>query len=333
MMMMPWIGLAYTPLFSEGFGLASKTYYWLYAIAIIPVIRGRKDPDLVIKMLLAGLALNAVISTLQFAGLVPLRKGLPSGLLGISSPWITYSLLLTVGIAIASFYFRKAPSSGERFLWLCLMLVYFVPVGFLGGRSGYLAFAVLSPVIISNIAGKKHFLIVLVLSMLAVSLLFTSPIVQSRLSKAKEDFVLYKQGNINTSIGLRLHMWGVALSEIKKHPFAGLGSAGFYHAWEVGKKDPALPFFDHPHNSYLYMLVSFGITGLIALCWLFLAMLKNGWKQINTPLGFSLFSFTLILIIGSITDTQILPFPTATALVLFAGIAGALDARDNIFSP
>lgn len=325
MMILPWIGLAYTPLFSEGFGLASKTYYWLYTIAIIPVIRGRDDRDLVIKMLLAGLALNAIISTLQFAGLVPLRKGLPSGLLGISSPWITYSLLLTVGIAVASFYFKKALTSGGRFLWLCLMLVYFVPIGFLGGRSGYLAFVVLSPVIISNIMGKKHILIVLVISMLAVSLLYTSPIVQSRLSRAKEDFVLYKQGNINTSIGLRLHMWEVALSEIKKHPFAGVGSAGFYHAWEVSKKDPALPAFDHPHNSYIYMMVSFGITGLIALCWLFLVMLTNGWKQINTPLGFSLFSFTLVLIIGSITDTQILPFPTATALVLFAGIAGAVD--------
>jgi O-antigen ligase len=329
MMMLPWIGLAYTPLFSEGFGLASKTYCWLYTIAIIPVISARKDRDLVIKMFLAGLALNAIISNLQFAGLVPLKDGNPSGLLGISSPWITSSLLLTVGIAIASFYFKKAASYRERILYLFLILLYFVPIGFLGGRSGYAAFAILSPLIIGNIIGKKHFLIVLVFSALAVSLLFTSPVVKSRLSKAREDLVLYQQGNVNTSIGLRLHMWEIAVSEIKKHPFAGLGSVGFYHAWETRKMDPSLPSFDHPHNSFLYMMVSFGIAGLITLCWLFLSMLKNGWRHIDTPLGFSLFSFTLVLIIGSITDTQILPFPTATALALFAGIAEAVVILDE----
>ena len=80
-------------------------------------------------------------------------------------------------------------------------------------------------------------------------------------------------------------------------------------------------------------MVSFGIVGLITLCWLFLAMLKNGWRHINTPLGFSLFSFTLVLIIGSVTDTQILPFPTATALALFAGIAEAVDVHDKNHLP
>jgi O-antigen ligase len=292
---------------------------------MISVLRNQKHPDFIIKMFLAGLALSSFVSALQVRGAIRLRYGTPSGFLGISSPWITYSLLLTVGILIASFYFQKALDRKGRFLSLFLMLLYFWTIGFVGGRSGYLAFIILSPVLIYNITGRRHILKILVLSLLAVSLLFTFPVVQSRFGEIKRDLVRYQQGDISTSIGLRLHMWGIALSEIKKNPIFGIGTAGFKKSWEENKKDSALPFHDHPHNSFLYMMVSFGFAGLIAFCWLLFVMLRKGWKNRDTPLGFALFSFTLVLTIGSLTDTQILPFPTAIAYTLFAGIAGAID--------
>ena len=166
---------------------------------------------------------------------------------------------------------------------------------------------------------------IVVFSVLAVSILFTFPIVQSRFAAVEKDISLYEQGNINTSVGLRFHMWKIAISEIKKNPLLGIGTAGFRKLWEMNKGDRSLPFFDHPHNSFLYVLVSFGVTGLIALCWLLFVMLQKGWNGRDTPLGFALFAFTLVLTLGSFTDTQILPFPTAMAFTLFAGVAGAID--------
>ncbi|MHB8882918.1 MAG: O-antigen ligase family protein [Thermodesulfovibrionales bacterium] len=324
--LLPWIGLTASPSLPEGFRVASKTYFWFYAVALVSVLRGRKDREMFLTFFLAGLAVNALVSILQYAGAVPLKHGLPSGLLGISSPWITYSLLLTLGIVIASFYYKRAGSASERTLYILAILLYLVPIGFVGGRSGYLAFALLSPLVISNLLGRRHFIVIAGGSILAVSLLFVSPVVQSRLAKVQEDLTLYQQGTVYTSIGLRLHMWKITLSAIKEHPFTGIGTAGFKKTWEERKGDPALPTYDHPHNSFLYVMVSFGITGLVALCWLFFVMLKRGWQRMDSAPGFSVFVFTVILIIGSLTDTQIQPFPTATALALFAGVAGALDA-------
>ncbi|MDH5201997.1 MAG: O-antigen ligase family protein [Nitrospirota bacterium] len=324
LIVLPWVGLIYTPLPTDGFPVAVKTHYWLYALAITPVLTTQKQPELIIKMFLLGLSLNSAISILQFAGLVPLKKGLATGLLGGSSAHIPYSLLLTTGILIASFYFLKARSKREHLLYISAMLQYFATISFTGGRSGYVALIVLSPFIVYNILGQRHIVKILIVSILAVALLFSFPVVQSRFLKAKEDVVLYTQGNVNTSIGLRFHMWEIAVSEMKKNPILGIGTAGFKKSWELHKKDPALPFFDHPHNSFLYMMVSFGIVGLVAFCSLLFIMLKRGWKCRDSAPGFAVFAFTGVFIIGSLTDTQVLPFATAIALPLFTGVSEAL---------
>lgn len=324
LIVLPWTGLMYTPLPADGFPVALKTHYWLYAIAIAPVITPRRQPDLIIKMFLLGLSLNSTISILQFAGLIHLKKELATGLLGGSSAHIPYSLLLTIGILIASFYFLKAQSKRERLLYISAMIQYFATIGFTGGRSGYVALIVLSPFIVYNIIGQQHIVKILIVSVIAVSFLFSFPVVQSRFLKAKEDIVLYTQGNVNTSIGLRFHMWEIALSEIKKNPILGIGTAGFKKSWELHKKDPSLPFYDHPHNSFLYMMVSFGIVGLVAFCTLLFIMLKRGWKCRDSALGFAVFTFTTVFIVGSLTDTQVLPFATAIALPLFTGVSEAL---------
>jgi O-antigen ligase len=324
---LPWVGLIYTPLPDDGFPIALKTHYWLYAFALSGLFTVRRNADFLLKMFLAGLSLNSGIAILQFSGILPLKNGVATGLLGGSSAWISFSLLLTAGLLIASFYFLKATSSKMRFIFALIMLQYFFTLGFIGGRSGYIALIVLSPVIAHNMIGKRHVLKIFVISVLAVSLLFASPVVRSRFGKAKEDISQYRQGNVNTSLGLRFYMWQIALSEIKRHPFLGVGTAGFKRSWEVYKKDdPSLPpSVFHPHSNFLYMLVSYGVFGLVSFCWLLLIMLKKGWKNRESALGFASFAFAAVFIIGSLTDTEVIVFSTAVALPLFVGISAAID--------
>lgn len=54
-------------------------------------------------------------------------------------------------------------------------------------------------------------------------------------------------------------------------------------------------------------------------------MVKNGWENRESALGFASFAFTAVFIIGSLTDTEIIVFATAVALPLFAGISAAID--------
>lgn len=336
-MVLPWIGLIYTPVRAEGLNVAFKTHYWIFTIALMPILRlrvraqeqgGKGHPDVILKMFLAGLLLNSVISTLQFGGVIPLRRGVPGGLLGGDSAHIPFSLLLTSGILIASFYFLKAQSWKVRAAYAVLMLQFFVTMSFVGARSGYMALIVLSPLLMNNLVGRRHFVRILAGSIILICLLFASPVVQSRVAKIKDDLSHYAQGDVNTSIGLRLHMWKIALTEIKKRPFIGTGTAGFAWSWEQYKKDASLPFFIHgnPHNSFLYMTVSFGLPGLTVFCWLLFIMVRKGWHSRNSSLGFGVLSFAMVFITGSLVDTPLLSIAAAHAFSLFAGIAGALDA-------
>ncbi|MBI5847782.1 MAG: O-antigen ligase family protein [Nitrospirae bacterium] len=322
---LPWIGLLYCPSPADGLSIALKTHYWLYAIALATLPGDEKYPDLTFRMFLAGLSVNSIISVLQFAGIVSLKKGLATGLLGGSSPHITYSLLLTTGILLASFGVLKSESKRERLLYSALMLQYLFTIGYVGGRSGYIALIILSPFVVYNIMGQKHIVKIIAVSIIAVSLLFVSPVIRSRFMKAGEDIVYYQAGAINTSVGLRFHMWEIAISEIKKSPLTGIGTGGFRKSWENFKGDPLLPFHDHPHNSFLHMMVSYGIVGLAAFCYLLFLLLKKGWHGRHSTLGFSVFAFTAVFIIGSLTDTQVLTFATAIAFSLFAGQSEAID--------
>lgn len=321
---LPWLGLLYTP--ADGLNVALKARFWLYAVAAIPALRAQKKPGTIIKFFLAGLALNSLVSLLQLAGLFPLKNGQPTGLLVGSSLHILYALFLTTGILICSFYVSKAQGKREKIIYLLSMLLYFVIIGFIGGRSGYLAFIVLSPLIVYNLIGQKHILKVLAASTIIVAILFAFPMVNSRFAKAAEDLRLYRQGDVDTSLGLRLHMWGIALSEIKKSPLLGLGTDGFKHSQGLQKNFKSIKFIDHPHNSFLYVMVSYGLLGLTAFCWLLLVMLKRGWKGRDSPLGFAVFAFTAVFIIGSLTDTQVLTFSTAMALSFFAAASEAINA-------
>lgn len=325
LMVLPWIGLIYTPVPDDGLSLALKTHYWLYALAVPPALSTWKEPDRILKMFLAGLSLNSTISILQAIGIVPLKKGLTTGLLGGSSAHIAYSLLLTAGVLMASFYFFNSCSKKERIWYAFLMLQYFLVLGFTGGRSGYISLMCLSPLVVFNIIGQRGIVKILIVCILGLVLLFTSPVVRARFAKAKEDIVLYEKGEVNTSLGLRFRMWEIAWSEIKANPFLGVGTAGFKKSWEVNKKDPSLPFIFHPHNSFIFMMVSYGILGLAAFCRLLWVMVKRGWKSRDSALGFAVFAFSITFIIGSLSDTQVLVFATAIALPLFAGISGFLS--------
>jgi O-antigen ligase len=326
LMILPWVGLLYTPVPSDGLNIAKRSYYWLFAIALAPVLSSRRRSDVVILAFLAGLSCNSAVAVLQVSGLLPMQDALAAGLLRGSSMHIVFTLFLAAGILIASFYFSRADTRTRRLGWALLLAQYGATAAFVGGRSGYAALIILCPVVVYNLMGQRNIAIIALVCLVLIAALFASPLVRERFSKAREDITRYQQGDIRTSVGLRFHMWRIALEEIKRHPLQGVGTGGFKKSWDERKGDPALPFYDHPHNSFLYMAVSHGLPGLAALCWLLLAMLKKGRQAAGTPLGFAVLSFTAVFIIGSLSDTQVLTFSTAISLALFAGAAEAAHA-------
>lgn len=314
-MLLPLVGLLWTGDMATGLKFAKKSYYWLYPFAIASIYRDGHT-RILIRAFLAGLTLTAVAAILQKTGVIPMTKGYAAGYMS----HISYSLLLVFGLLLLSFYFRRTKHNRNKIYLSLLMLVYLFSLSVNIGRIGYLAFVIVSPWILYNILGQKHVLKITAAALAGIAVLSFSSTVQERTRKAVNEVKLYYNGSKATSIGLRLHMWNGAIKIILKKPFIGVGTGGYKQAMKKYMDDPKLPDFVHPHNSFLHMAVSYGIVGLSSFIWLLAVFIKKGWKSRDTIEGFSVLSFGIVLIIGSMTDTQILSVATGMMFALLTGI-------------
>jgi len=112
------------------------------------------------------------------------------------------------------------------------------------------------------------------------------------------------------------------VSLFMKNPVLGVGTGGYKKATLASGGDVGV---DHPHNSFLYMAVSFGAVGIVAFLWFFWLLVKNGWTNRKKPLGFFVFSVALVYLAGGITETNILDAGGAFFLAITTGLQSSLS--------
>jgi O-antigen ligase len=79
-----------------------------------------------------------------------------------------------------------------------------------------------------------------------------------------------------------------------------------------------------PHNAYLFFATSYGLIGLIALIWLYAALLWTGWRHRHSLEGGIVFAFAVICIVGSLTNTMFMGTVSHLWMILFIGLQGGL---------
>ncbi len=116
---------------------------------------------------------------------------------------------------------------------------------------------------------------------------------QNRTNIAVDELQAYYNGNKNTSVGRRPHMWEGAIKMFLQNPVIGVGTGGYKIEMRKYRDDPALPDFNHPHNSFLYMASSYGVIGLLLLLWLLVGLINKGLRSLNTIEGYSFYHSVL----------------------------------------
>ena len=105
--------------------------------------------------------------------------------------------------------------------------------------------------------------------------------VPQRVKDIETDLQKYREGNVDTSLGLRLQMWKGSLVLFSEHPLAGVGRANFQRGLNelADRKVLAAPVRDyrHAHNELLNAFATEGLIGGMSLIFLYAA-----------PLGFFL---------------------------------------------
>jgi len=327
-----WIGLIWSPDPSGiGFKFAKKTHYWLYAFAVASVLFNGKSAENLIKAFLTGLSLNALVGFLQYLKVIPIISKFGTVYTGFHGGYNTLAILLVLGILTASFYFRMAEGKKAKGIYFFLMLVYFFHLIILTGRGGYLTFAILSPIIAYNVSPRKSLIAILIIYILVIITMSFSPVVQDRFTvtinaieehfDAKEDFVSGKKysGPLD-----RIYMWRWAIHLFKEHPFIGVGTGGYKQSVLASGGDIGIA---HPHNNILHMAASYGVLGLFAFAWLFWVLLKAGWQNRHGPVGFFIFSSSLVILVGGFTDTHILDAGGAFLLAVTTGLMTTLPNK------
>jgi len=324
-MVLPWVGLLYTP-DPQGLGIdyAEKTLYWFYGVALASISFRVFPPQRLIQAFLLGLALNALVAVVQFSGIFSPTGG--EEFRGFGEGYSILSAYLIVGMFVASYYFREAKEKRAKIVPSLLMILYFFHLIIMRGRTGYVTFILLSPLIVHTLFRRLGFLKITLCCALLFAIMFFSPIVRDRIDLSIDQFRYHLNAEPDAAWGKeynvyqdRFYMWYGAFPIFLENPFFGVGTGGYQTALkEKRKRDD--PYIAHPHNNLLHMAVSFGIVGIIAYLWLFVETVRNAWEQRDTLVGFYVVSTTVVIFISGLFNTTILDVGTSFLLSVTVGL-------------
>ncbi|MCP3941309.1 MAG: O-antigen ligase family protein [Desulfobacteraceae bacterium] len=318
--LLPWIGLTYSRNLDLGMDYAMKTQYWIAALITAGCCMSDKRLFIFVCALWTGLFAGAALALVQFLGLaVPIK----AAFLGFGIVHTLISMYLLVGILMAAFYFKRVTTRQGKIVLVLLILAFIFHLTVLEGRSGYLIFVLVSPLIAWDLGYGLPLIGKLVICAVLVSALFLSPVVKHRVVNTVTKLETNKEKALegeNIKGMPRFYMANLALGVIKQHPVTGVGTGSLVEV--TGGKGYGI---EHPHNNFLYMGASFGILGIISLIWLFWNMFARSWRVRKTPLGYFVFSTCLVLFLGGMFDTQILNTGTLLFLTITYGFLNHLE--------
>ena len=187
--------------------------------------------------------------------------------------WLTIPLILTILYCLLIIYINSS-----RQAWLALLLTAFFMASYFTIKC-------------FNRATGKQKLITISIFLAGTlglgSLILSNDTIVNRVMQEKEALTAIATLDFDdvpySSFGIRLHSWIAATDFIKEKPIFGWGSNG---RTLVMKHTEWLPDwiqkdFGHLHNTYIEMLVNFGIVGLAFYLFIWIYMTKSLFREIR----------------------------------------------------
>jgi O-antigen ligase len=265
-----------------------KAFYTWRKLWIVPVLLALFGPTLWKERMVAAYLLTCATAALVSFGLVVEVGHLPRDQFEPAAAVLRNHAAQSMAFAAAAFMSLWAASRPQLSgpvrlaaavigLLVTLNLAFVTP-----GRSGYLAIVVMLLVFAAvGLRGWRSAVVVGAVATLFAGAMILSPLARSRIELAVQELESARTAHELTSMGIRVVMYENTLELVGEHPWLGVGSGGFGHAY-AAKVQPkyndwrARVSLD-PHNQYLFFLAEQGIFGLLAfLSFIGLALLDRG---------------------------------------------------------
>ncbi|MFV8781254.1 O-antigen ligase family protein [Microbulbifer sp. SA54] len=260
---------------------------WFAMIPVAVILGGQsRNAHILWAVALAGLLLSPWISG---GGLEEWQQGFAGSRIDFGLHNAQHTAMLFATAALGLLAFAPAILRRRKYAWLVrlgwfLALAISISAVILtqtrGVWAGFLA-ALLVLLGASAVALNKHFkrhrgyfataIAAAGCAALLAGYLSLGDIVTHRLEAEQETLELMQEGDLEkvpfSSTGIRLHTWVEATHWIARHPIVGWGGNGRSLIFEHSENLPPeiKQRFGHLHNSYLDLLVSFGLLGLLLL--------------------------------------------------------------------
>ncbi|EGR4184464.1 O-antigen ligase family protein [Vibrio cholerae] len=162
--------------------------------------------------------------------------------------------------------------------------------------------------VITTIKPIWKYYIASILSIILLSGVFYTifqPEINARIVQTQNEIALIKQGNLTSSIGIRLDLWMHGVDIIAQNPLFGVGDSGLQDSISQ-MTNPGAAIQPHLHNQYLDLLARYGIVGTLVIFLFCLALVLNlnnsGFEYIGNPL---VNSMLMMLIFSGLTDVPL----------------------------
>ncbi|EOX1790592.1 O-antigen ligase family protein [Vibrio cholerae] len=185
--------------------------------------------------------------------------------------------------------------------------------------------------VITTIKPIWQYYIASILSIILLSGVFYTifqPEINARIVQTQNEIALIKQGNLTSSIGIRLDLWMHGVDIIVQNPLFGVGDSGL-QASISQMTNPGAAIQPHLHNQYLDLLARYGIVGTLVIFLFCLALVLNlnnsGFEYIGNPL---VNSMLMMLIFASLTDVPLHHTHIIYLLTIFCGLLIRFSERE-----
>jgi O-antigen ligase len=256
------LGFFYTPVsFSEAGRILDKYREFLYILLFILIFRDNTTRQWGLYAFLSAMGVTLFLSYLMAITGWQIGKGTPENPF-IFKNYITQGLLM----ALAAYFVALQAWHQSRWRWLrgiVVVLAIYNIVFLSEGRTGYLVLFCLI-FLFSYQTYRVRGVIVgsLLLAIIGVLVYEYSDALRQRVDNVSEGVQDYQQGEIKSSIGMRIEFNKNSLVLFAEKPFFGYGTGSFSNEYKKLAEIQRIRPTTNPHNEYLMIGVQWGLLGV-----------------------------------------------------------------------
>jgi len=213
-------------------------------------------------------------------------------------------------------------STQTRAVWLALVMLMFSVLTIKGCVLVKKTFQ-------GGVASKEISIIAaLIVSSIVIGSVFY-PAVEKRLASESHVISAVSKGEVNdlplTSIGIRIATWIYAADKIKERPILGWGANSRKALIQEGPfPDSIKQRFGHFHNSYIELLLAYGLVGFLCVSFVTFLLLKGAWraaKRGDTYFGLGVLSAWAFFMVANFFESYVI-FNSGIYYFVLVGGAG-----------